>query len=288
MQDEDPYKFGCFMRTPKGEIITQYDLHDCEAAGMTKLDILVTEVQDKLIECIRLLQEDNCIEPELTLKEAYNKYLHPDVLPIEDEKIWKTIQNVEVLDLFQLDSPIGRQGAKKVKPRSMYELSDTNGLIRLMTAEKGAETPMDKYVRFKNDINLWYKEMDDFGLTKEEQNVLKPYFLQSHGVPPSQEQMMLMLMDEKICHFTLAEANAARKIVGKKQMKKIPELKKKVLEQGSSEKMGKYVWECGISPQMRLFFFTYTFIILFFYRISNRLRCNKMESNLLEHSMLSC
>ena len=55
--------------------------------GMTKLDILVTEVQDKIIECIRLLQEDNYIEPELTLREAYNKYLHPDILPINDEKI---------------------------------------------------------------------------------------------------------------------------------------------------------------------------------------------------------
>lgn len=31
--DEDPYEFGCFMKTPKGEVITQYDLHDCEAAG---------------------------------------------------------------------------------------------------------------------------------------------------------------------------------------------------------------------------------------------------------------
>jgi DNA polymerase-3 subunit alpha len=31
--DDDPYEFGCFMRTPKGEIITQYDLHMCEAAG---------------------------------------------------------------------------------------------------------------------------------------------------------------------------------------------------------------------------------------------------------------
>lgn len=25
--DEDPYEFGCFMKTPKGEIITQWDLH---------------------------------------------------------------------------------------------------------------------------------------------------------------------------------------------------------------------------------------------------------------------
>lgn len=31
--DEDPYTFGCFMKTPSGEIITQYDLHMCEAAG---------------------------------------------------------------------------------------------------------------------------------------------------------------------------------------------------------------------------------------------------------------
>lgn len=68
--------------------------------------------------------------------------------------------------------------------------------------------------------------MDDFGLTKEEQKTLEPYFLKSYGVPPSQEQLMQMLMDENICGFNLEEANAARKIVGKKQMSKIPQLKK--------------------------------------------------------------
>lgn len=31
--DENPYQFGAFMRTPKGEIITQFDLHMCEAVG---------------------------------------------------------------------------------------------------------------------------------------------------------------------------------------------------------------------------------------------------------------
>jgi len=31
--DEDPYEFSCFMKTPKGEIITQWDLHKCEACG---------------------------------------------------------------------------------------------------------------------------------------------------------------------------------------------------------------------------------------------------------------
>ena len=57
-----------------------------------------------------------------------------------------------------------------------------------MTSEKGQESPMEKYIRFKNNINLWYAEMDKYGLTKEEQETLKPYFFKSHGVPPSQEQ----------------------------------------------------------------------------------------------------
>ena len=55
--DEDPYEFSCFMKTPKGEIITQWDLHKCEDCGMTKYDFLVTEVQDKLVTTIELLQE---------------------------------------------------------------------------------------------------------------------------------------------------------------------------------------------------------------------------------------
>ena len=122
--------------------------------------------------------------------------------------------------------------------------------MRLMTSEKGEETPMEKYIRFKNNISLWYQEMDKAGLTKEEQKVLEPYFLQSYGVPPSQEQLMMMLMDKDICNFTLAEANNARKIVGKKQMSKIPELKEKVLNQAKSLALGQYVWDCGIGPQM--------------------------------------
>ena len=116
--------------------------------------------------------------------------------------------------------------------------------------EDGEERPMDKYYRFKQNIQLSYDEMTKFGLTEEEQKTLEPYFKSSYGVPPSQEQLMRMLMDDKICHFTLGEANAARKIVGKKQMNKIPALHEKVLAQAASEKLGQYVWKCGVGPQM--------------------------------------
>ena len=119
-----------------------------------------------------------------------------------------------------------------------------------MTAEKGAETPMEKYIRYKNNLSLWYQEMDRAGLTKEEQTAVEPYFKQSYGVPPSQEQLMRMLMDDKICGFSLKEANAARKIVGKKQMAKIPELHQQILDKATSSALGKYIWECGVGPQM--------------------------------------
>ena len=248
--DEDPYEFGSFMRTPKGEIITAYDLHMCEAAGMTKYDFLVTEVQDKLTETIRLLQDYGEVESDLTLREIYDKYFHPNVLPIEDQNIWKALQENSVLNIFQFDSEVGSQAAKKIKPKSMLEMADANGLMRLMAAEKGQESPMDKYIRYKNNINLWYQEMDNYGLTKEEQEYLKPYFESSYGVPPSQEQLMRMLMDEHLCNFSLKDANAARKVVGKKQMNKIPALRQQVLDQAASPCLGNYIWTCGVGPQM--------------------------------------
>ena len=250
MFDDDPYEFGCFMKTPKGEVITQYDLHMCEAAGMTKYDFLVTEVQDKIVETINLLQQDNKIDPSLSLKEVYDKYLNPEELPIDNAEIWKLLQENSIINIFQFDSDVGSQAAKKIKPSSILEMTDANGLMRLMTSEKGQETPMEKYIRYKKDISLWYKEMKEYGLTEKEMKTVEPYFKDSYGVPPSQEQLMRMLMDENICHFTLAEANTARKIVGKKQMSKIPELRDKVLNQAASPCLGNYIWKCGVGPQM--------------------------------------
>lgn len=216
---------------------------------MTKYDFLVTDVIDKLLQTIQLLQKDGLIEKDLSIREIYNKYLHPDVLPFNDPKIWDALDNISVLDIFQFDSPVGKQAAKKLKPRSVIEMSDANGLLRLM-GEEGEERPIDKYARYKADISLWYKEMDNFGLTKQEQKTLEPYFKSSYGVPPSQEQLMKMLMDKDICGFTLGESNRARKVIGKKQMSKIPALHEKILKQASSEKLGQYVWKYGAGPQV--------------------------------------
>jgi len=174
--DGDPFEHSAFMKTPKGKIITQYDLHDAEYMGLTKYDFLVTEAQDKIVQTIQFLQEDGEIEKDLSLREIYNKYLHPNVLPIEtDKKIWEALGKMSVINTFQFEGTEGVKTAKLLKPQSILEMADANGLMRLM-GEEGEERPIDKYYRYKNDISLWYKEMDDFGLTKTEQKILEPYF----------------------------------------------------------------------------------------------------------------
>ena len=250
MFDEDPYERCCFMKTKEGEVVTQYDLHSAEAAGSTKFDFLVTSIQDKITQTIKFLQEENLIEPELSLKEAYNKYLHPNKLPIQDPATWNVIQNATSLDLFQLDSEIGRQGAKKVRPENMIELSSVNGLIRLMTAEKGAETPMEKYIRFRRNPKLWEQEMDKYGLTEENKEAIRPYLTETFGIGISQECLMRVLMDKNICGFTLKEANAARKVVSKKKMDKINELHAIVEDKAISLPFGRYVWDAVVAPQL--------------------------------------
>ena len=94
---------------------------------LTKYDFLVTEVQDKLVQTIQLLQEDNEIEPELSLREVYDKYFHPNVLPLNDQKIWDALGKVSVINTFQFDSQVGAQVAKKLKPQNVLEMADANG-----------------------------------------------------------------------------------------------------------------------------------------------------------------
>ena len=247
---EDPYETACFMKAANGAIITQYSLHDAEAAGDVKYDFLVTEIQDVITQCLHILQENEQIENDLSLRELYNKYLHPDILPIEDDKMWETLHKGKVLKLFQFDSQVGGQTVKTLRPTTPYEMANCNSIMRLMASEKGGETPTERYKRMKRDMSQWYEEMNRWGLTKEEQKILEKYYLDTYATPGQQEDLMLILMDKDICGFTLAEANAARKIVGKKQMDKIPELEKKVLDSARSKNLGEYIWKTAAGPQM--------------------------------------
>lgn len=245
---KDPYDTACFMKATNGSVSTQYSLEWCEHCGDTKLDFLVTQQMTIMGQCIQMLQEHGYFEKDLTLRQAYDKYVHPDKLPLDDSKLWDAIDSTDILALFQLNTAVGGNVVRQLVPRTVEELVACNALMRL-SGEAGKERPADRYERLKKHPEQWQKEMDDWGFSEEEQRVLRKYMGADYGAPSSQEVLMLILMDKDTCNFTLAESNQARKIISKKKIKEIPSLKQKILSQAKNKHMGEYIWEYVIMPQ---------------------------------------
>ncbi len=245
---KDPFETASFMKAPNGSIVTCWDLHEAEAAGDTKYDFLATEATDKIIKCYELLKQDKCI-PDIGLREFYNSYLHPEVLDVNNKVLWEHLAAGDIMDIFQFSTGVGLQIAKKLKPQNMLEMTAASALMRLM-AERGEESAQDRYLRIKNNPIDFDLEMDTYELTDKQKAAFHKYCDDYYGTVPLQEQMMEILMDEDIAGFTLAEANAARKIVAKKQMNKIPELRKQLYEKVANNLYATYIWKIAVAPSL--------------------------------------
>lgn len=234
------------MRAPDGTIITAFDLHDAEAVSLIKYDTLSVEAEDKIHVCIDLLLEDGVITPEKSLKETYEKVVGIYNLERENIDMWKMVWEHKILSLFQMEQQSGIQGIALTKPQSVEDLAHLNSVIRLMAQEKGGEQPLNKFARFKNDISLWYKEMTQYGLTKEEQKILEPYVLGSYGIAESQECFMQLVQIPECGGFDLNFADRLRKSIAKKNPAEYEALTKEYFEQtaekGLSKNLCNYVW----------------------------------------------
>lgn len=213
------------MRAPNGTKITGFDYRAVDACSGLKMDFLYTDCQTKLMKTVELLLTYGQIKWQGSLRATYDKYLHPDVLVYDDKDMWKRMQNGSISNLFQFDSLQGATCIKRTRPENVKQLGASNAVMRLMSDGSG-ETPLDRYVRFRNDISQWYKEMDEWGLTKEEQSILEKYIKEKFGNSVEQEDMMQIVQDPGISDFTLGEANKFRKCVSKKKLVEIEKYKK--------------------------------------------------------------
>ena len=217
------------MRTPRGTRVTCFDYRGMDSCHGLKVDILLVDVQTKLMKCVELMLKAGIMEWQGSLRATYNKYLHPDVLRYDDPKMWEAMAEGKIINLFQFETQVGSVCIRRTRPQNVKQLAAANSVMRLMSSD-GGETPLDRFVRFRNNINEWYKEMDDYGLTKEEQEVLKEELADSFGVGPHQEDAMKLAQRPEIAGFTLAEAGKLRKSISKKRMKVIDEMKKRFFE----------------------------------------------------------
>ena len=188
--DEDFTESSALMRAPDGTIITQFELHDLEDVSMIKMDLLSVEAADKIHTCLDLLADQGYIERKPTLRETYENALGVYKINRDDERMWDMVQNHEIVSLFQMEQQSGVRGIALTHPRTVDELAVLNSVIRLMATEKGAESPLDKYARFRLSPKDWDKEMFDMGLSPKERQIMHDELDISNGLSITQEQFM--------------------------------------------------------------------------------------------------
>ena len=244
--DEPFVNSTALMRAPDGTICTQFDLHDCEDASLIKMDLLSVEAMDKMHICLDLLCDYGYVERKPTLRETYESTIGIYNLERESKDMWHMVWRHEIQSLFQMEKQSGIQGIALTKPESVDDLAHLNSIIRLMAQEKGGEMPLNKYARFKDNIELWYDEMRNFGLMPSEMEILEPIIKGSYGICESQEAFMQLVQIPECGGFDLNFADKLRKAIAKKNPKAYDELTKEYFdtchEKGLSMSLCNYVW----------------------------------------------
>ena len=117
------------MRTQKGDIVSQYELHDAEKAGLIKIDLLADEALDKERACIDLLCKYNYAEKKDTLRETYENIIGVYKIERDNPDMWKMIWENKIFSIFQMDQASGVQGIALTKPKSVEDLATLNSYI---------------------------------------------------------------------------------------------------------------------------------------------------------------
>ena len=249
--DEDFTESSALMRAPDGTIITQFELHDLEDVSMIKMDLLSVEAADKIHTCLDLLADQGYIKRYPTLRETYENAIGVYKINRDDEKMWDMVQNHEIVSLFQMEQQSGVRGIALTHPRSVDELAVLNSVIRLMATEKGAESPLDKYARFRENPRAWDREMQQMGLTEEQRKIMHRELDISDGMSITQEQFMQLVQLPECGGWDLQWADKLRKSIAKKNPKDYDALTKQffenVKEKNLNESFCHYVWDVEVA-----------------------------------------
>ena len=250
-KDKDFTESSALMRAPDGTIITQFELHDLEDVSEIKMDLLSVESADKIQTCLELLIKDGYIKEKPTLRETYESVLNVYSLERDNAEMWSMVNNHKIISLFQMEQASGIRGISLTHPQSVDDLATLNSVIRLMASEKGAESPLDKYARFRNNPWMWDDEMKRYGLTDEQRALLHQQLDISNGLSITQEQFMKLVQLPECGGWDLQFADKLRKSIAKKNPAEYEALTTKffegIKEKGCDERFCHYVWDIQIA-----------------------------------------
>jgi DNA polymerase-3 subunit alpha len=219
---------------PKGSrrLATQFDYRTVEKFGFMKMDFLGLIALDKLDETKKVLLEEGYPEEEvnrITDWEWLQDQEHP-------EAMWELIDRGITVGIFQIeDGGTARQLAKQMKPRSVADLSALVALNRpgpLQAKDRQYGRAIDRYMAGRAGEKLQYLN-----------EVMEATTSETHGIFIFQEQI-IQFMNE--IGYTLTEADAVRKLMGKKLKDEVAKEYKRyfpLATQHMSESDANDIWE---------------------------------------------
>lgn len=237
------------MRSPNGDLCTALDLHTIEEAGSFKLDVLWLSTLDIQATCFKLLQQHNIIDPNLSLRECFQKYIDINKIDYSNTKIWDNLFENKVLDVFQFNAASGRKGVLAMHPTSLEEMTFLNAAIRLVTPE-GEEDQIQRAIKFKGHLDDFETEMIKNGVSPERRKIMHEELDKTNGCCAGQETFMTL--SQRLVGFTLKEADALRKVIAKKKVAEVAKQQElfmtKALNSGCTQREAEYLWKICIDP----------------------------------------
>ncbi len=204
---------------PKGgKMITQYDMHSVEDAGLLKFDFLGIKNLAILADSVKLVKKVKDIDIDM------------DNIPLDDLKTFEMLAHGETMGLFQLNGSGMTRYLKELKPSTIH---DINAMVALYRPGPMESIPF--YIERKHNPSL-VKYLDPR---------MKEILSQSYGVITYQDDVMLIAIH--LAGYSWLEADKLRKAMGKKIPAEMAAQKEKLLEgflkNGLSKEKANELWK---------------------------------------------
>jgi DNA polymerase-3 subunit alpha len=187
---------------PKGKgVITQYDMHSVEEAGLLKFDFLGIKNLSILRDTIRRVKKIRNIDMDI------------NNIPLDDKKTFEILSKGETMGLFQLSGQGVTRFLKELKPTT---IDDINAMVALYRPGP---------LQF---IPLFIKRKHNPKLITYFDPLLEPILKRTYGVLVYQDD--LLMIAHELAGYSWLEVDKFRKAVGKKIPKLMAEQKDKFID----------------------------------------------------------
>jgi len=204
---------------PKGgKLITQYDMHSVEDAGLLKFDFLGIKNLAILADAVEHTKEET------------GDIVDIENIPVDDEKTFKLLASGQTEGLFQLNGSGMTRFLKELKPTTIHDINAMVALYR-----PGPMESIPQYIERKhNPKKITY--MDER---------MKDILEMSHGVITYQDDVLLTAIH--LAGYSWLEADKLRKAMGKKIPEEMEKQHEKFLkgcvDNGMTPEKAKHIWE---------------------------------------------